>query len=383
MSDRMDSDSRHYNIFREAIKLEEQGVAVIHLEVGDPEIELGSDIINIMCKKAMEGHTHYSNPYGIVKFRESISEYLFDRLDLEIGIDQILVTPGSKTGLFLALNFLVGPGSRLVVFEPTWSAYKGLADSLSMEYISLKMSFSDNWIPNDDLINRLENIDFDVLILLNPSNPTGKLIPKKIIEKIIEITSSKEAILISDEVYFDTLFHDVDKYPAALKYEYENTIALYSLSKSHAMTGFRLGWVVTKKEWIDKLSRNVQYTYTNVPEFIQYAGVAALQNKIIPNFTRKVYMNRIAILADGLEKAGFRFIYPDGTFYIFAKMPDWIPDPNNFINGLLYEKGVAVAPGESFGGYNKFIRFSASVRDDKIREAINRINNYMDTLKEG
>ncbi len=384
MSKNSSNTSKHYNIFREAMLLEEKGIDIIHLEVGDPEIDINKKIIETMCTKAREGHTHYSSPQGLLEFRMEVSSYLNEKFGVIVSPDDILVTPGSKTGLYLTLNFLIKPGSKIVVFEPTWSAYRGLSESLNLIYIPLKTRYEDRWIPNDTLLNKLESLDYDVIILLNPSNPTGKLIPSKIVEEIVEITRKKNAILISDEVYFETLFKGVEDYPAALKYDYEKTISLYSLSKSHAMTGFRLGWITTRnKVWIDKLVRRVQYIYTNVPEFIQYAGVEALRNREIPNLTRRIYRKRVDILAKGLGEAGFQFVYPDGTFYIFAKIHEWISDTDYFISRLLYEKGIAVAPGESFGGYRKFIRFSASASEERLEKAVTKIKEFVEMNKPG
>ncbi len=370
--------SQHYAIFRDALKLEEEGREIIHLEVGDPEIDSFQDIIDAMCTKAREGHTHYSSSYGIKELRKEAAHYLNEKFNSRLSSDNILVTPGSKTGLYLVLNLLLKPTSKIVVFEPTWSAYKGLAQTFNQNYVPIKTNIYDKWIPRDEHLGMLEDMNYDAIIILNPSNPTGKMIPEKIIDEIINISIKKDALVIGDEVYFETLFKDINEFPSITKYEYEKSIGLYSLSKSHAMTGFRLGWLATRKDWVDKLAKNIQYMYTNVPEFIQYAGVKALKNRDIPNKTRTIYMKRVEILSNGLLRNGFKFIPPDGTFYIFAEAPSHIKDTYKFIKGLLHDKGVAVAPGSSFGGYERFIRFSASVKEEKLIKAIDRIEEYIE-----
>ncbi len=369
----------HYKIFRLAKKLEEEGHKVIHLEVGDPYVDIDEEINDEMCRRALMGYTHYSSPYGIDSLRDAAANYLNTSLGVEITKDQILITPGSKSALKMFLDVIDDDVETAVTLEPTWSAYKGLIEYHGIELETIKTRFENRWRPTEDDLTRLENIDFQLMILLNPSNPTGLNLDNRLVDKLVEIAISKEAIVISDEVYYQTIYkeEDIEKYPSILKYEYENAVSLHSLSKSHAMTGYRLGWIVTKKEWIEEMRRLVQYSYTNVPVFIQYAGIKALENPIIPRRLRRIYRERTLYMAGRLEKMGFKFYRPEATFYIFASTPDSIRDTSTFILRLLNEKYVAVAPGSSFGGYNEFIRFSASYPKEEISEGLDRIEDLL------
>ncbi len=369
----------HYRIFRLAKELEEKGYKVIHLEVGDPYVDIDEEINNEMCRRAQKGYTHYSSPYGIDRLRDAAANYLNTSLGVEITRDQILITPGSKSALKMFLDVIDDIVETAVTLEPTWSAYEGLLDYHGIELETIKTRFENRWRPTEDDLTRLENTDFQLMILLNPSNPTGLKLDDKLVDKLVEIAISKEAIIISDEVYYQTIYkeEDIEKYPSILKYEYENTVSLHSLSKSHAMTGYRLGWIVTKKEWIEEMRRLVQYSYTNVPVFIQYAGIKALENPSIPKRLRRIYRERTLYMAGRLERLGFKFHRPEATFYIFASTPDSIRDTSTFILRLLNEKYVAVAPGSSFGGYNKFIRFSASYPKEEIAEGLDRIEDLL------
>lgn len=369
----------HYQIFTLAKKLEEKGLDVIHLEVGDPYVEVDDEINNELCRRANMGYTHYSSPYGIDELREAASKYLTVTLGVEAEKERILITPGSKSGLKMFLDIISKEVDTAVTFDPTWSAYEGLLEYHGIELKTLKTMYENRWRPTEDDLTELENMDFQLMILLNPSNPTGLKMESKLVDKLVEIAMNKNAIIVSDEVYYQTIYRDenVKNYPTILRYEYEYTVALHSLSKSHAMTGYRLGWVVTKEEWIEKMRRLVQYSYTNVPVFIQYAGIKALENLSIPNRLRKIYRERALYMAERLEKLGFRFHRPDSTFYIFASTPEYVEDTSTFILRLLEEKNVAVAPGTSFGGYEEFIRFSASYPEDRISEGMDRIEELL------
>ena len=367
----------HYQIFNRALEAEEKGDKIYHLEVGDPDIEVDPEVIDEMCRRAREGYTHYSSPRGILELRKMITTYLNNRLGVERDPEDILVTIGSKTGLYLVLKYLVKPRESIVLLEPTWGAYRTLITQMEINYIPIKTHFNNTWMPTTKDLDNIRKMDFKAFLLLNPSNPTGKVLPRKIIDEIVDIVIEKNAFLIGDEVYFDTIFKGPKDYPSTLKYEYKKTVALYSLSKSHAMTGFRLGWVVSEEDILEKLKKGIQHVYTNVPVFIQYAGIKALSKTEIVEKNREIYRRRVEIMANALSKMGFKFHYPDATFYIFSMVPDGVGDVNKFALELLDEKGVAVAPGASFGGYNNFIRFSASAKEEDIKIAMERIMDYI------
>jgi aspartate/methionine/tyrosine aminotransferase len=366
----------HFSIYRRAIELERLGRKIYHLEVGDPYVDIDRDVIDEMCLRAKMGYIHYSDPKGIVEFREGIVEYLADRIGVSLDVDNILVSVGSKTALYLILRYLFSQGDKVVVFEPTWGVYRLLAGDMGIEYVSYGTSLEYGWIPGRDVLDRLGDIDFDVLILLNPSNPTGRVYDESLVKDLIKIVEEKDAYIIGDEVYFDTAF-GIDVFPSVLRYGYYKTLALYSLSKSHALSGFRVGWLVGDKDIIDKLSGVVQRIYTNVPVFIQFGALEALSNRDIVRRNRDIYRSRVDILAKTLSELGFRFYYPEATFYIFAEAPKTIVDVDSFIISLLEDAGVAVAPGMSFGDYGRFIRFSASIFEGLLIEAMDRLSEYM------
>jgi len=367
-------------IFTLAKKFEEEGRDVIHLEVGDPYVDIDGEINEELCRRAKMGYTHYSSPYGIDEFRVTAAKYLNNFLGTNVEKEDILVTPGSKSGLKMFLDIISRDVDTAVTLEPTWSAYKGLLEYHGIRLETIKTEYRNKWRPTEDDLTELENIDFQLMILLNPSNPTGLTMDRKLVDKLVDIAVNKKAIIVSDEVYFQTIYRDEDvkNYPSILRYEYEFMVALHSLSKSHAMTGYRLGWVVTRREWIERMRRLVQYSYTNVPIFIQYAGVKALDNPGIPRRLRKIYRDRTLYMADRLERLGFKFHRPDSTFYIFASTPEYIEDTSEFVIRLLKEEMVAVAPGISFGGYRDFIRFSASYHIDRISKGMDRIERLLD-----
>lgn len=372
-------EATHYNIFKLAQKLEMEGKEVIHFEVGDPYIDIDEEINDELCRRAKMGYTHYSSPYGIDEFRVAVSDYLKNTLGIDINTDNILVTPGSKSGLEMFIEVVSKEVEDVVILYPTWGTYEWLLKYHGIRFKAIRTQYKNYWRPSEDDLTQIENIDFQMMILLNPSNPTGLKLDNDLMDKLVDIAMYKDAIIVSDEVYYQTIYDEnyIEKYPSILKYEYEYGVALHSLSKSHAMTGYRLGWITAKKEWIDKMVKIIQHSYTNIPVFIQYAGIKAIKNLEIPKRLRTIYRDRTLYMAEKLEKLGFRFHRPDATFYIFAKVPDYITDTSEFIIRLLTDELVALAPGNSFGGYDRFIRFSAVYPKDKIDVGIARLANFL------
>jgi len=208
----------------------------------------------------------------------------------------------------------------------------------------------------------------------NPNNPTSIVWDKSDVERIVEVAREKDAFIISDEVYMD---FSRKPFYSFLNTGYEKVIALFSFSKSFAMTGFRLGFAVADREIADLISRLLQLYFTNVPEFIQFAGMKALEMPWIIEENKKILWERTDFLARELSKLGFEFHYPEGAFYIFAKVPSRWKDGMGFCSDLIRKKYVSIAPGEGFGGYREFVRFSATASMEKLKEAVNRIKEFL------
>lgn len=368
----------HYEIYNKALEIEKRGGEIYHLEFGDPDVSIDEDIIKEMYIKAREGYIHYSDPRGIEEFRRAISEYIYDRINVSVNKENIIVTTGSKVGLFLILSSLVKNGDEVVTIQPAWGTYRALTYKLGVRYMPINTRIEERWIPNNDMLSEMKKMNFKMLIILNPSNPTGTIIPKKIMDEIMNIAIEKNAYVLGDEIYFDTIYEDNFKFESILKYEYKKAIGLYSLSKSHAMTGFRLGWVIANIEIAEKLRRYVQLVYTNVPVFIQYAGIKAVKNRQFVERNKKIYKEKVKIMSETLRKLDFKYVYPDAAFYIFSELPPSLKDGDYFTLNLLEEKGVAIAPGSSFGEYQNYIRLSATPKTHVILEAMRRLEEYVE-----
>ena len=210
------------------------------------------------------------------------------------------------------------------------------------------------------------------MIVLNyPNNPTGKILPEKLQDKIIEIAKENNLYVLSDEIYSQ---YAKSNWKSILSYNYEKSIVTQSFSKSHAMTGFRVGYGIGSKQIIEKMARLEALCLTNVSEPIQYVAMKALEADTTNN--SKIIQNRLDILCKKANEIGLEFIIPDGAMYIFAKINQEGFDGVEFANNSL-EKGIAVAPGEGFGNYKNFIRISACQDEKTLMEGMVILGNIM------
>ncbi|MDO7722676.1 MAG: pyridoxal phosphate-dependent aminotransferase, partial [Nitrosopumilus sp.] len=209
------------------------------------------------------------------------------------------------------------------------------------------------------------------IVLNYPNNPTGKILPEKLQDDIIEIAKENNLYVLSDEIYSRYV---KTNWKSVLSYNYEKSIVTQSFSKSHAMTGFRVGYGIASKQIIEKMAKLEALCLTNVSEPIQYVAMKALDADTSNN--SKIVQKRLDMLSDKAKEMGLEFIIPDGAMYIFAKINQEGFDGVEFANNSL-EKGIAVAPGEGFGNYKDFIRISACQDEKTLMEGMHILGNIM------
>jgi aspartate aminotransferase len=266
---------------------------------------------------------------------------------------------------------LLNPGDELIVIEPAWPAYKDCALHAGVKVRAIKTTLEDNWEPSISQIEQTINSNTKMISLNYPNNPTGKILPKKLQDQIVNLAIKNNLYILSDEIYSQYAYVD---WKSILCHNYEKTIVTQSFSKSHAMTGFRIGYTIAHQDIIDKLSKFEALCLTNVSEPIQYVAMKALEADTTNN--TNTVKQRLELLAKKAKEANLDFVVPDGAMYIFARVNQEGFDGVQFANSLL-EKGLAVAPGEGFGNYKNFIRLSACQNEEVLTDGMNILNEYV------
>jgi len=350
-----------YEINEKALKLESEGKKMIRLNIGDPDLSTSNEIVEAAYEAMKKGKTKYSSSYGETKLREKLAEIH------HVSPDQVVITPGSKWGVFATMYLVLRDGGNVIVPTPYWTAYELTAKSLGAKTKLLRTEFDSQWQIDLEKLKDLIDGETRMIILNNPNNPTSKVMAPEILDGIVQIANDKGIPILSDEVYGTISFV---KTKSILDYE-GNHILSNGFSKTFTMTGWRLGYIIASKELVDKITRLNQITISNVPVFIQEAGLKALElQKQISTKIREEYRERAKIASNIMSKTALEFTEPEAPFYVFPRKRGL--DSERFVLDLL-DKGVAVAPGTSFGDYREHFRISLTAPREMIKTGLNRI----------
>ncbi len=350
-----------YEISEKAIRLENQGKKIIKFNLGDPDMPTPPEIIEAAYQAMKNGKTKYSSAAGEKALREELAQVH------DVSVDNVMITAGSKWAVFSFLFLLVKKGENVVIPSPHWTSYELAARSVGAELRFLKGNLELDWKID---VERLEDLVDDktrMIILNSPGNPTSKVIDEKTFSEIVQIAGSRGITIMSDEVYSNISFV---KTKSILDFGTEN-ILVNSFSKTFLMTGWRVGYIIAKEEFVQKMIKFNQMTTTCVPAFIQYGALKGLESrKQIAADIRKEFRVRVATAIDVLSKAKIKFSRPDAPFYLFPKVDGL--DSESFALDLL-DHGVAIAPGTAFGDYREYFRISLTTREEKIKKGLEKL----------
>ena len=342
----------HLAIFLKAKELEQEGRKIIHLEVGEPDFQPPINVKNALSEVYDKEFGKYGPVKGLPEFRMKLAEFVNNHFDTKINSENIMVTPGARFGIFLSITTLLDSGDEMIVIEPAWPAYRQCAINAGIKVRSVKTTLENKWEPNIDEISSCINGNTKMIVLNYPNNPTGKILPKPLQNQIIEIAKKHDLYILSDEIYSN---YSNKEWKSILSYNYEKTIVTQSFSKSHSMTGYRIGYLISNQKIIEKLAKLEALCLTNVSEPIQYTAMRSLEADVTENV--KIINERLAKLEEICKEMELEFVRPDGAMYIFARTRN--PINTSELSEELLNHGVAIAPGIGFGDYNEFFRISA------------------------
>ena len=371
-----DNKQTHLSVFLKAKALEEEGKKIIHLEVGEPDFKPPKEVKTALAEVYDKGYGKYGSAKGITELRKALANWLELRSEFEesvgvpedaydLHLDNIMICPGARYAVYLAITTLLNPGDEIIVIEPTWPAYKDCALNAGIKVRTIKTTLETKWEPSIDQINNAINENTKMIILNYPNNPTGKILPEDMMENIIAIAKEHDLYVLSDEIYED--YYRTELPPMRVwECNYEKSIVTKSFSKSHAMTGYRIGYAIAEPSIIEKMSKLQALSLTNVSEPIQYVALQAVEADTSEN--TEIIKSRLDTLVKIAKDIGLEFIEPDGAMYLFAKTKYKNFDATKFSEKLL-EHGVAIAPGEGFGDYKEFFRITA-IDETKLKEGM-------------
>ena len=364
-----------YTCFVEAKEMEQKGIEVLHLEVGEPDFG-PPESVKMSLKTALDsGYAHYTETAGIAILRDAISQKLSKRYNYEIKPNQVIVTPGGRFGIFLAISNSIMPSDEVIIIDPSYPAYSELVKTAGGRPIHLQTHLEDEWNPNINQLESLINDTTRMIILNSPSNPTGKVLEYSTLQAITDLAMSHNIQILSDEVYSNFAG---EKHQSILQFPESNHVFIDSFSKTYGMTGFRLGYAVSDEETIKQMTKIQNASLTSVPEFIQHAGIQAITCTKEESEYLVDVEQRQQLMCSLLRKMPVSFYKPDGGLYIFVRINSDKLDGFEFTNKLLAEKQVSTVPGIAYGSeYSSFFRISLCQSEENLLEAASRIGEIL------
>ena len=362
------------DVMEAASKIEKAGHDVIHLEVGQPgtsaPILAKESVIDSLSASTLG----YTVALGIPELRKKIAELYWHWYKVKVDPQRIIVTPGSSGAFILAFTGLFDAGDVVGVGSPGYPSYRQILKALSLNTVTIK-ALSDNKfqpVPTDVINNKL-----DGLLVASPANPTGSMLNRDELEKLMAACKKKETAFISDEIYHGIEYET--RAVSALEVS-DDCFVINSFSKYFSMTGWRLGWIVVPNKHIRQFERLAQNMFICAPHISQIAALGALDSYPELNQNVETYKTNRAMLTEQLPKLGLaNFAPPDGAFYFYVDVSEYTDNSVNFANKILDEVNVAVTPGIDFDPDRglKTIRLSYACSTPDLKEGLRRLNNFM------
>jgi aspartate aminotransferase len=364
-------------VFSRAKELEKQGRSIIHLELGEPDFHAAAPVVDAVRAAVASGRDRYVATRGIPALRQSIADYLKRTRRLEVAAEQVLVAPGCKMALSLAMMALIEPGDEVLYPDPGFPIYPSFTRGLGATAVPFFLEEKNRFQPDIAEIGSKITASTRVLIFNSPNNPTGTVFNSDTLTRIAELAERHDLWIISDEVYARILFSGEYQSIWALPGLAERTVIIDGFSKSFAMTGWRLGYGVAPVAVIDAMDLLVLNTFTCTAEFTQVAALEALidSTNAVEAMVAE-YRKRRDVFVDGLNRIpGFRCQSPDGAFYAWVNVEETGIPAVELADLLLGEAGVAGIAGAAFGpGGQDYLRFSLVSARNLLEEALERIH---------
>jgi X-X-X-Leu-X-X-Gly heptad repeat protein len=360
---------------REVLDLAADRPDVLRLEIGEPDFPTPAHILEAAARAAADGYTKYTVNRGLPSVREAIRAKLADRNGISAGVEQIVITTGGGTALMETLIALVEPGEAILISDPAWPNYEMMAAALNAEALRYPLERSSDFEPDLEELDALAGDPRAKVLLINsPANPTGAVWRRETIERVFEIARRHDLYLLSDEVYEEIVFEGQHVSPATLDGD-GRVITVFSASKTYAMTGWRLGYLVASPALADLIAKVQEPVVSCAAAMVQKAFEAALlgpQNCVAE--MRDAYRQRRDATVQALQKTGLFVTEPRGAFYIFADVSRATTDTYGFARWLVQEHGIAVAPGETFGSRAAgLVRLSLASGAETLQRGVARL----------
>ena len=365
-----------FEVLAKAQELERQGKKIIHFEIGEPDMETPHHISKAGIDAINNKQTHYVPSIGIQELRKAVQDEIENTRNYRPDLEQIVITPGLKPGIFFSMLCCINPNDEVIYQDPGYPTYGSVTSFIDAKKIMVPLLEENEFRMNPDDIKQRITKNTKCIIVNSPQNPTGSVMTKNELEEIAELAEEHDIFIISDEIYSKMTYESKHFTPTSRDEAKKRTILLDGFSKYYAMTGWRLGFMITPIEMAQRLQDFLVSAISCTASFTQWAGIEALTgNQTFIDEMMDRFRKKRDRIVNGLNSIpGFSCLSPKGAFYAFPNIKQTGMSSQECADHLLYTAGVAALPGTAFGPYGEgYLRFSYANTLENIDLAINRI----------
>ena len=361
------------DVLEKAHELERQGRPIIHLEIGEPDFATPACICEAAIRAIHEGNTHYTHSLGLIELREAICRHYLEKYGVHIQPDQVIITSGTSPALFMLFSAILGPGDEIIISNPHYPCYPNFARFVNARPVFINVYEEDGFQFRPEEVKKKIVPKTKAILINSPSNPTGNLLASDRIEKIAGLGP----YIISDEIYHGLVYGG--KEHSILEFT-DKAFVLNGFSKAYAMTGWRLGYIISPMDFVRPLQKIQQNFYISAGSVSQWAGLAALtmagddveHMKSIYNERRTFMIRRLRDIGFGLS------VEPQGAFYMLVNAKHLGTSSYEMAFEILEKADVGVSPGIDFGqNAEGYIRFSYANSVENIKNGLDRIEEFL------
>ncbi|MGA8064545.1 MAG: pyridoxal phosphate-dependent aminotransferase [Candidatus Sulfotelmatobacter sp.] len=368
-----------FEVLNKARALERQGKSIIHLEIGEPDFDTPSNVIEAAVDALHKGWTHYGPSAGLPELRQTIADYVSRTRRVKVSADEVVVVPGGKPIIFFTMLALIDEGDEVVYPNPGFPIYESMINYVSGKAVPIQLREDHDFSLDVNELAALITDRTKLIILNSPQNPTGGVMQRKDVEQVAKVIGDRNILVLSDEIYSRLLFEGEHFSIMSVPGMQERTILLDGFSKTYAMTGWRMGYGVMRPDLAAHITRLMTNSSSCTASFTQMAGIEALRgDQSSVDHMCGEFKRRRDVFVAGLNKIkGFSCRMPKGAFYVFPNITKtgWKSKP--LADALLEQAGVAALSGTAFGEFGEgHLRFSVANSLENLQQALNCIDQW-------
>ena len=369
-----------FEVLVRARNLEAKGRDIVHLEIGEPDFDTPSNIIDAAVDALHGGWTHYGPSAGLPQARQAVADYVARTRRVDVSPDEVVVVPGGKPIIFFTAMALLEEGDEAIYPNPSYPIYESMINYLGAKGVPIQLRESKEFRLDIDELKSLINDRTKLIVLNSPQNPTGGMFTRQDLQGIADAIGDRDIMVLSDEIYSRLIFEGSHHSIMSVDGFKDRTILLDGFSKTYAMTGWRLGYGVMRADLATHVARLMTNSNSCSASFTQIAGVEALTgDQSSVDGMLKEFRRRRDLFHQRVNKIkGFHCLLPKGAFYMFPNITGTGWTSKKLADALLEEAGVACLAGTAFGAFGEgYLRFSVANSIENINKALDRVEQWV------